>query len=65
MTLPTIKALSPDAPLLLSSPLIQGVLKAATYIEASGGIGLTKSGAFNRKFIHGAASRFDWPGYSE
>lgn len=65
MTLPTIKALSADDPLLLSSPLIRGVLKAARYIEANGGIGLTKSGAFNRKFVHWAASEFDWPGYSE
>lgn len=65
MPLPTIQALSPDDPLLLSSPLIQGVLKAATYIEANGGIGLTKSGAFNRKFVHWAASEFDWPGDSE
>jgi hypothetical protein len=41
------------------------VLKTAEYIEANGGIGLTKSGAFNRKFVHWAAAEFDWPGYSE
>jgi hypothetical protein len=63
--LPIIKSLAPDDPLLLSSPLIRGVLKTANYIEANGGIGLTKSGAFNRKFVHWAASEFDWPGYSE
>jgi hypothetical protein len=63
--LPIIKALSPDDPLLLSSPLIRGVLKTANYIEANDGIGLTKSGAFDRKFVHWAASEFDWPGYSE
>lgn len=63
--MPIIKGLSPDDPLLLSSPLIRGVLKTAEYIETNGGIGLTKSGAFNRKFVHWAASEFDWPGYSE
>lgn len=41
------------------------MLKTANYIELNGGIGLTKSGAFNRKFVHWAASEFDWPGYSE
>ncbi len=59
------KPLSDDDPLLLSSPLMRGVLKTAEYIEAHGGIGLTKSGAFNRKFVHWAAAAFDWPGYSE
>ena len=59
------KPLSDDDPLLLTSPLIHGVLKTAEYIEAQGGIGLTKSGAFNRKFVHWAATAFDWPGYSE
>lgn len=63
--MPVIKSLSPDDPLLLSSPLVRGVLKTAEYIEVNGGIGLTKSGAFNRKFVHWAAAEFDWPGYSE
>ncbi|MBL1435577.1 MAG: hypothetical protein COB08_005190 [Rhodobacteraceae bacterium] len=59
------KPLADDDPLLLTSPLIHGVLKTAEYIEAQDGIGLTKSGAFNRKFVHWAAAAFDWPGYSE
>lgn len=59
------KTLPGDDPLLLTSPLIRGVLKTAEYIEANGGIGLTKSGAFNRKFVHWAAAEFNWPGYSE
>ena len=63
--MPVLKALSPDDPLLLGSPLIRGVLKTAQYIEKNGGIGLTTSGAFNRKFVHWAAAAFDWPGYSE
>ena len=54
-----------DEPLLETSPLIRGVLKTAAYIDANGGIGLTKLGAFNRKFVHWAAANFDWPGYSE
>ncbi|MFK5979822.1 MAG: hypothetical protein QM488_13140 [Rhizobiaceae bacterium] len=63
--MPAFKTLPEDDPLLLTSPLIRGVLKTAEYIEANGGIGLTKSGAFNRKFVHWAATEFDWPGYSE
>ena len=63
--MPTFKTLPEDDPLLLTSPLIYGVLKTAEYIEANGGIGLTKSGAFNRKFVHWAAAEFNWPGYSE
>ncbi len=61
----SFKTLSNDDPILLTSPLIRGVLKTAEYIEANGGIGLTKSGMFNRKFVHWAAAEFDWPGYSE
>jgi hypothetical protein len=64
-TMPSIKALSTDDPLLLTSPLVRGVLRTAEYIDANSGIGLTKSGAFNRKFVHWAAAAFDWPGYSE
>ena len=62
---PVFKPLSDDDPILLTSPLIHGVLKTAEYIEAQSGIGLTKSGAFNRKFVHWAAATFEWPGYSE
>lgn len=63
--MPSIKSLSPDDPLLLTSPFVRGVLKTAEYIAANGGIGLTKSGAFNRKFVHWAAAAFDWPGYTQ
>lgn len=63
--MPTFQTLPEDDPLLLTSPLIRGVLKTAEYIEANSGIGLTKSGAFNRKFVHWAAAEFGWPGYSE
>lgn len=59
------KTLPDDDPILLTSPFIRGLLKTADYIKANGGIDLTKSGAFNRKFVHWAAATFDWPGYSE
>lgn len=63
--MPAFKTLPDDDPILLTSPLIRGILKTAEYIEANGGIGLTKSGAFYRKFVHWAAAEFDWPGYGE
>jgi len=63
--MPVFKTLPDDDPILLTSPLIHGILKTAEFIKANGGIGLTKSGAFNRKFVHWAAANFDWPGYSE
>lgn len=63
--LPSFEPVPDDEPLLLKSPLIRGVLKTADYIEKNSGIGLTKSGAFNRKFLRWAAANFDWPGFSE
>lgn len=36
---------------------------AISYADTEGGIGLTKAGALNRKFVHWAAERFAWPGY--
>lgn len=48
-----------------TSPLIRGLVKIVEYIEEHVAIGLTKSGAFNRKFVEWAAREFDWPGYSE
>lgn len=63
--MPVFKTISDDDPLLLISPMVRGVLETSKYIDEHGGIGLTKSGAFNRKFVHWAAAKFDWPGYSE
>lgn len=34
------------------------------HLSESGGIGLTKSGAFNRKCVVWAVGQFEWPGYS-
>lgn len=61
----TITSVPDDEPLLQTSPLIRGLIRTADYITEHGGIGLTASGAFNRKFVHWAAATFDWPGYAE
>jgi hypothetical protein len=43
-----------------------GIAAIATlqHLADNGGIGLTKSGAFARKFIVRAVDQFDWPGYT-
>jgi hypothetical protein len=46
------------------SPLVRGLVLSMSYAEENAGIGLTKSGAMNRKFVHWAAGRFEWPGYT-
>jgi hypothetical protein len=61
----SITSIPDDEPLLTTSPLIRGLLKMADYIAEHGGIGLTASGAFNRKFVHWAAAEFEWPGFTE
>jgi hypothetical protein len=53
----TIMSIPDEEPLLTTSPLIRGLLKMADYIAEHGGIGLTASGAFNRKFVHWAGWR--------
>ena len=60
----SINHIPDDEPLLEISPLIRGVLKTAVH-RRNGGIGLTKSGGFNRKFVRWAAASFDWSGCSE
>lgn len=49
---------------LAHSPLVRGLVLSMSYADEQGAIGLTKSGGMNRKFVHWAAERFDWPGYS-
>jgi len=61
--LPTVK-LHSDADVLKHSPLVRGMTLALRYANENGGIGLTQSGAFNRKFVHWAAERFEWPDYT-
>ena len=52
--------LAPDE-ILEVSPLVRSAHLTFQYLEEHGSIGLTKSGALNRKFLHWAAEVFDWP----
>ena len=45
--------------------LLDAIYKSAAYALEHDGIGLTKSGAFDRKFCHWAAQNFNWKEYSE
>lgn len=45
------------------SPLLRGMKFAISYGDKEGGIGLTATGAMNRKFVHWAAVHFEWPEY--
>ncbi len=56
--------LSDDDPALTHSPLLQAALLTLQYVHDYGPIGLTKTGAFKRIFIHWAAEHFDWTGFS-
>lgn len=48
---------------LSGSPMCINALKVLGRASEDGGILLTKSGAFNRKFVTWAAEDFRWPGY--
>lgn len=48
---------------LSGSPMAINGMKVLTRVVADGGITLTKSGAFYRKFVTWAAEDFQWPGY--
>lgn len=61
--LPSLK-LHIDIDVLKHSPLVRGMILTLRFADENGGIGLTKSGAMNRKFVHWAADQFDWPGYT-
>ena len=59
-----IRTLDDLDPLLSNSKLLDAVQKAVCFSQKNGGIGLTKSKAFNRKFATWAAENFNWPEYS-
>ena len=61
--LPQIELLA-DVDVLALSPLLRGMVMTISYADTEGGIGLTASGAMNRKFVHWAAVHFDWPDYT-
>ena len=54
--------LANDHPNLAHSPLLRGALLTLQYVEKHGAIGLTKTKAFKRDFVHWAIEHFDWPG---
>ena len=58
------RRLPDEHPDLAYSPLLRAALLTLQYVEQSGPIGLTKTKAFKRVFVHWAAEHFDWPGMS-
>lgn len=61
--LPKIELLA-DVDVLTLSPLVRGMIMTVSYANTEGGIGLTATGAMNRKFVHWAAVHFGWPDYT-
>jgi hypothetical protein len=53
-----------DVDVAALSPLLRGMLLSVAYADGEGGIGLTATGAMNRKFVHWAAVHFLWPGFT-
>lgn len=53
-----------DHPDLGYSPLLRAARLTLAYALDEGPIGLTKTKAFKRNFVHWAAKRFNWPGHS-
>lgn len=53
-----------DHPDLNYSPLLRAARLTLVYSDKKGSIGLTKTRAFKRDFVHWAAEHFDWPGHS-
>ena len=47
---------------LKHSPLLRAAQLTLRYVAENGPIGLTKTKAFRRTFVHWAAENFDWPG---
>lgn len=58
------RTLTDDHPDLAQSPLLRGALLTLQYAQKHGAIGLTKTKAFKRVFVHWAVENFDWPGKS-
>lgn len=60
----SFRHLPADHPALGQSKLLDAFCKSIDYASENGGITLTKTNAFNRKFCHWAATNFNWPEYS-
>ena len=58
------RSLPDDHPDLARSPLLRAALLTLRYAQEHGAIGLTKTLAFKRVFVHWAVEHFDWPGKS-
>lgn len=58
------RALTDDHPDLAHSPLLRGAVLTLQYAQKHGFIGLTKTKAFKRVFVHWAVEHFNWPGKS-
>ena len=58
------RTLADDHPDLGHSPLLRSALLTLKYAREHGSIGLTKTKAFKRVFVHWAVENFDWPGKS-
>ncbi|WP_051108227.1 hypothetical protein [Yoonia vestfoldensis] len=58
------RALSDDHPDLGHSPLLRAALLTLRYAQEHRSIGLTKTMAFKRVFVHWAVEHFEWPGSS-
>jgi hypothetical protein len=58
------RTLPDDHPDLMRSPLLREALLTLQYAQEHGTIGLTKTMAFKRVFVHWAIEHFDWPGKS-
>ena len=60
-----LKSIADDDPLLDQSKLLYALEQTIRHAEENGGIGLTQTELFNRKFAHWGAQNFNWPTYSE
>ena len=58
------RTLSDDHPELPASPLLRAGLLTLRYAQEHDAIGLTKTLAFKRVFVHWAVENFEWPGKS-
>jgi hypothetical protein len=57
---------TPPSDLILPhSPMTRAFMAAADYIAGHGEIGLTKSGAWDRRFIEWAVGQIAYPGWTE
>jgi len=58
------RTLPDDHPDLAHSPMLRAAALTMKYAQEHGSIGLTKTKAFKRVFVHWAIENFDWPGSS-